>query len=146
MRPFRLLAVTVLVILMVAFMLQPVAAATLDQQQTSIVGGLLLYSSPPEPSFQDLSQTFTAGLTGSLTEVDLAVGCEVTAPPSSLPACTSNGPVTVEIHSGGPAGPLLGSPSSLDFSAIPNFFSKPPKFSLLSHSLGFRWLLEVFTP
>jgi hypothetical protein len=108
-----------LAVLMVAFVLQPVVAATgsLDQQQTSILGGLLLYSSPPESSFQFLSQTFTAGLTGTLTEVDLAVGCEGD--------CTSSGPVTVEIHSASPTGTLLGS-SSLGPSDIPIYFGSAP--------------------
>jgi hypothetical protein len=116
MRSLRFLAVAVLAVLMIAFIFQPVAAATgtLDQQQTSILGGLLLYSSPPASSPQFLGQTFTAGLTGPLTEVDLAVACTQ----GDTTVCTSNGPVTVEIRSGDPTGALLASASLLS-SAIP---------------------------
>jgi len=115
----RFLIVSILALLMVSNVLQPVAAATgtLDQQQTSILGGLLLYSSPPAASYQFLSQTFTAGLTGALTEVELAIGYEGDSTPT--------GSVTVEIHSGSPTGTLLGS-SSLGPSGIPEFVGSAP--------------------
>ena len=116
---YRLFVLAILAILMAAFVSQPVAAATgtLDQQQTSIVGGLLLYYESGS-TFQFLSQTFTAGLTGLLTEVHLAVGWEGDPP-------NPNGDVTVEIHSGSPDGTLRGS-SSLGPSYIPHFSGQAP--------------------
>jgi hypothetical protein len=126
MRSLRFLAVAVLAVLMIAFIFQPVAVAagSLDQQQTSILSGLQLYSSPPAPSTQFLGQTFTAGLTGPLTEVDLAVAC-IQGETAGY-SCTSNGPVTVEIHPGDPTGaPTLAS-ASLSSSAIPTITASPP--------------------
>jgi hypothetical protein len=107
----------VVVILISAVVLLPInvaAAGVLDQQQTTMNGSAGLFSSPPASYSQFSSQTFTAGLTGSLTEVDLAIACYS---PTGAP-CTSNGDVTVEIHSGSRTGALLGS-SSLGPSAFP---------------------------
>jgi ABC-type amino acid transport system permease subunit len=70
------------------------ASGTLDQQQsneTAIINGL--------DSGQSLAQTFTAGLTGTLTEVDLALACFTDSPP----ICTGR-TVTVQIFSGTPPG------------------------------------------
>lgn len=122
MRSFRLFAVAVLAVLMIAFMFQPAAAVsgTLDQQQTIKSVYSSLYSSPPQSHSQFVGETFTAGLTGFLTEVDLAIACYSQAGAS----CASYGPVTVEIHSIDPTGVLLAS-TSLPASAIPMVGSFP---------------------
>jgi hypothetical protein len=122
MRSARLFAVAVLAVLMVASMFQPVAAhvGTLDQQQTLIdYSGGLYYTYGPGDYSQFLGQTFTAGLTGDLTEVDLAFGCWTSA--TGVTTCASNAPVTVEIHSDSPTGALLAS-TSLPGSAFLNFY------------------------
>jgi hypothetical protein len=70
-------------------------------------------------------QTFTAGLTGGLTEVDLAVGCFTAG--GATCASSNPGDVTVEIHSGSPNGALLpGGSVSLSGSAIPIHSSSFP--------------------
>lgn len=111
MRSACLLAVAVLAVLMVASMFQPVAAhvGTLDQQQTLICDARR-FDTTVFPG-----QTFTAGLSGPLTEVDLVIGCETSDDGST---CASMDPLTVEIHSGDPNGDKLGS-SSLPGSAFP---------------------------
>ena len=107
------------VVLLISTILLPIQVSaaplgTLDQQQTAINGAAVLSSSPPESSPLFLGQTFTAGLTGSLTEVDLAVACQIG---SRSVTCALYGNVTVEIHAGNTTGTLLGS-SSLAPSAI----------------------------
>lgn len=122
----RLLAVAVLAVLMVASMLQPAAAyvGTLDQQQTLTCSFEIL------SELQFLGQTFTAGLNGPLTEVDLVIGCSST---DGGATCASNGPVTVEIHSDSPDGNKLGS-SSLPGSAIPTYVGLPSIFVAFTFS------------
>jgi len=118
MRSANVFAVAVLTVLMVASMFQPVAAhvGTLDQQQTLIDFGGGLYKGSPS---QFEGQTFTAGLTGDLTEVDLVIGCWTDTP--GVTTCASNAPVTVEIHSDSPTGALLAS-TSLPGSAFLNYY------------------------
>jgi hypothetical protein len=82
------------------------ASGQLDQQQTFFGNtGVLFYTSNAgtPPHLQFFAQTFTAGLTGSLTEVDLSI--------SRFSACSPCGPVVVEIHAGSPTGALLASTS-----------------------------------
>ncbi len=97
------------------------ASGTLDQQQTNesveinvLHGGL------------SLAQTFTAGLTGTLTEVDLAISCFNVSdcPTSSL---------TVQIFSGTPPGTgPLGS-QTISGSTIP-LVNSPP-FTVITFSI-----------
>jgi|tagenome__1003787_1003787.scaffolds.fasta_scaffold20960296_2 hypothetical protein len=77
------------------------SAGTLDQQQTSfsgpIIGGV--------NSSQSLAQTFTAGITGRVDQVDLVLN-QTTSPPPD--------PVTIEIRNvtgGAPGSTVLGSGS-----------------------------------
>ena len=124
-RSIKLLAIAVAVLVLFAlYSAQTTFAvpAVLDQQQTAITGYISLFSSPPAGSSQFPGQTFTAGLTGSLVEVDLAIACFVGSTGGS---CASFGPVTVEIHSVSPTGALLGS-TSLGPSAIPTLTSGDP--------------------
>ena len=79
------------------------ASGTLDQQQTDHSNDVAFYNGPTNP--QLFAQVITAGLSGGLTEVDLAIsrGAFVT--------CSSCGPVVVEIHESSPTGTLLASTS-----------------------------------
>jgi hypothetical protein len=87
------LAATATVVLGVA---APASAGTLDQQQPNQVNGPALFGPGDGP--QSLAQTFTAGIGGSLDQVDLSL--DVLGNPPS--------PITVEIRStvGGVPGPL----------------------------------------
>jgi len=86
---FKLVLVLVMVVTII-----PVgsvkASGTLDQQQTEDDGPVNTLGG------QSLGQTFTAGLTGSLTEVDIVVGC--------LSFACGSSTVTVQIFSGSPPG------------------------------------------
>jgi hypothetical protein len=115
-RRFLFLVALILLSILVLFPFQkvnaPVHSGTLDQQQTVVTFAMILSGPPAVPEYW--GQTFTAGLTGSLTEVDLVIACYTVVGSS----CESFGPVVVEIHSGSPTGALLGS-SSLVPGAIP---------------------------
>jgi len=105
------------------------ATGTLDQQQLNFNNRFDLAVPPPAAFF---AETFTAGLGGSLTEVDLIIG---------QVACSSCGPVVVEIHDGSPTGALLASTSlpsgSIPSSSIPTnfvaFTFSTPATSIISH-------------
>ena len=110
---FVLFVALVLILSAVLVSFQKVnASGTLDQQQPSHPYGVVLRTLP---TVQFVGQTFTAGLSGSLTEVDLVIMPGTTACKTSV--C---GPVTVEIHSGSPTGSLLAS-TSLPSSALPDW-------------------------
>ena len=132
-RRFTFLIVAILISIVV---LLPTVAATpvgtLDQHQENMGTSIAFYSKPPETTSQFEGQSFTAGLTGTLTEVDVAIICYSV----SGADCTA-GPVTLEVRSGDPTGASLGS-SSLPVSAFPKLnnanivdfvaftFSSPP--------------------
>jgi VCBS repeat-containing protein len=81
-------------------------AGTLDQQQTSTAGGLALITG----TGISLAQTFTAGLSGTLDQVDLA-----------LARVRADGPLTVEIRNvdgGAPGADVLAS-ASLPAASVP---------------------------
>jgi hypothetical protein len=86
--PRRLLA-TLVVLAGVALSAPPGArAGTLDQQQPSFADGSAAARGPDTPSPLSLAQTFTAGLSGALDQVDLALARDE----------STVGPLTVEIR------------------------------------------------
>jgi hypothetical protein len=65
------------------------SAGTLDQQQTDVSGGMAVIVVDPSSITQSLAQTFTAGSSGALDQVDLHLGRFDASTP---------GPLTVEIR------------------------------------------------
>ena len=106
------------------------ASGTLDQHQDVIYCilsscGVFFCTSFCTASYW--AQLFTAGLTGGLTEVDLAIS-------TWIYACTGCSPVTVEIHAGSPTGALLASTSE-PASAIPAE-TLPPTLSFFAFNFA----------
>ena len=83
----------------------PASAGTLDQQQTSAPNNVGLTGNPPAAGNNSLAQTFTAGITGGLDQVDLSL-IKVGVPPANL---------TVQIRSvvAGQPGPTRSTLSTL---------------------------------
>ncbi len=119
-RRFMFLIAVILISTVVLLPIEVAAAGTLDQQQTQVNHDVNLVNFGGATNFH--AQTFTAGLTGSLTEVDLIIACQT----GGLTGCASNGAITVEIHSGSPAGALLGSSSLVPTASNPPVWNGIP--------------------
>jgi hypothetical protein len=115
-RSIKLIALGVLVLVLALSSAQSAFAVpgVLDQQQTDKGTAAGFYTGALPPPSQLLGQTFKAGVTGTLVEVDIVIACVT---PTGAD-CSTLGDVTMEIHSGDATGTLLGS-SSLPASAIP---------------------------
>ena len=116
--------ILVLMSLTAGYMLPSVfATSRLDQQQVNNNGDDTIATSPLQAFF---AETFTAGLGGPLTEVDLLIG---------KTGCSSCGPVMVEIHDGSPSGGVLGgllASTSLPTGSIPS--GPPASFTAFTFS------------
>ena len=123
---WKLRATLVLALVVASMPVSPaLAIGTLDQEQPTIdstVGGLAIGGT----SQQKLGQTFTAGLTGTLTEIALPVACDAGAT------------LAVEIRDVAGAGPgatVLAS-TSVPGASLPQFFPAPPAFRTISFPSG----------
>jgi len=123
----RLTYLVIFVMVITSFSSAPAyGLGTLDQQQPTIdtsVGGIAVGGA----SAQILAQTFTAGITGSLTEVALPVACDDT-PGNTL---------TIEIRaigSGVPGSTTLASTAVAASTLPPWLFPTPPAFRTFSFS------------
>ena len=97
------------------------ASGTLDQENTHETGAVFFYTTPHDQFF---TQVITAGLTGYVSEVDLAIGRYET--------CSSCGNVTIEIHANSPTGPLLASQSESPTFFQANIFASLPPLTAIT--------------
>ena len=124
---WRLRATLVLALVAVSMPVSPaLAIGTLDQEQPTIdsatIGGLAIGGS----SQQKLGQTFTAGLTGTLTEIAVPVACDAGAT------------LAVEIRNvaGGAPGATVLASTSVPATSLPQFFPATPAFRTISFASG----------
>lgn len=98
------------------------ASGTLDQQQTNENDAINIVDSTTS-----LAETFTAGLTGTLTEIDVVIGC------FNGPACVST-TVTMQIFLGTPPGTGPLASTSLPGTSIPLDTGATTPFSAFTFS------------
>ena len=109
----RIALVAAVAALSLAVAVAPASAGTLDQEQTTF-NNLAVIQGSDAPPPQSLAQTFTAGLSGALDQVDLYLG-----------KVSPVGPVTVELRDvsiGAPGSSVLAS-ASVGASNVPSFTS-----------------------
>src|SRR5919109_876106 len=88
------------------------AAGTLDQQQTSFTSSDIIAGPEPSPDFaRSAAQTFTAGLSGQLDQVDLPLAKSI----------QTDGPLTVEIRDvvGGAPGTAVLASAAVPAASVP---------------------------